>query len=175
MPTRSFHYLIIGVLIALCVCFSTAGFSRGSHSFGGGSSWGGGHSSTSAPSSGWGAGSSSGWGLGRRSSSSTPSAFSGNRSTTGSSSADAALYQKAQVNHTAFTDRASAVSDFKQHYSNQYTSNFSSEPAVRPSYIPQTYAVGGQNVNIMYNQGYGGYGYYSPLTHAWMMYDLWSD
>jgi len=79
------------------------------------------------------------------------------------------------MNNTAFTDRNAAVSNFRSRYGNQYTNHFTSEPSTRPSYIPQTYAVGGQNVTVIYNRSYGGYGYYHPLTHAWMMYDMFAD
>ena len=75
---------------------------------------------------------------------------------------------------TTFSDRSSAVSNFKTQYGSQYTNRFSSEPATRPSWVPNSYTVGGRNVTVIYNRSYGGYGYYGP-TGAWMMYDIFAD
>ncbi len=49
----------------------------------------------------------------------------------------------------------------------KFPTRFSSEPTVRPAYVPQTYrATNGQNVNITYNNG--GYGYMDPVSHIFM-------
>lgn len=191
MSRRFFHYLVLGVLFASLLC-PTFAFARGGggHSFGGGgrssfgggssrSSWGGRSSSSSSSRSGWGgSSSSSGWGSSRRSTPSSQPSFSGSRPSSPSntmSGADRALYQKAKTNGTAFNNRDTAVNSFRQQYGNQYTSRFSSEPSSRPSYIPQSYNVRGRNVTIIYNRGYGGYGYMDPWTHSWIMYDMWAD
>ena len=68
-----------------------------------------------------------------------------------------------------------AIADFKTKKAAEYTSKFPTEPKVRPSYIPNTYSVGGTNVNVVYNSGFGGYGYYHPISHAWIAYDMMSD
>ncbi len=164
------------------------GGGRGGGGFGGGgrSSWGGGGSSswggsrsTSGGSSGrstWGGGST--WGSGRSTSPSSPS-FGGGRSSAttarSSSATDRALYNQARTQGTAFSNRDSAASDFKSRYGSQYTSRFSREPSARPTYIPQSTMVGGRSVTVIYNGGFGGYGYYHPLTHAWIMYDMMAD
>ncbi len=169
--------------------WARGGFGGGGRSsFGGGgrSSWGGGSRSYSAPapaprSSGWGGSRSSGasgWGSSTPTrSSSTPRAGWGSSSTTQPrlSTADRNLYQRAKTNGTSFSNRTDAVSNFKSRYAGQYPTSFAREPSSRPSYIPQTTMVGGRNVTIIYNSGYGGYGYMNPLTNAWIMYDLWSD
>ncbi len=192
MATRLWSYLLIIFVLASCVCLSTPGFARGgggggggghsfgggggfgggSRSFGGGSSWGGGRTSTPSTSSGWGSSSrssspsstgggfgSSGYGSSSRSSASRPQ-----------SAADRALYQRAQSQGTAFNNFSSAKSSFQSRYGSQYTSRFATQPSVRPAYIPQTY----NHYTIVYNSGYGGYGYWGP-GHTWMMYDMFAD
>ncbi|HEY3376932.1 MAG TPA: hypothetical protein VGL77_05495 [Armatimonadota bacterium] len=161
--------LAIGLALPMASDARGGGGRSGGGSFGGGrSSWGGSSRSYSNPSSsprtGWGSGSSSSWGSGSRSS-----------NTRGASAADRTLYNRAKTQGTAFNSRTAAVSDFRAKYGSQYTSRYSREPARRPDYIPQTTQAGGQNVPVIYNQSYGGYGFMSPLTHAWIMYDIWQN
>jgi len=162
---------------------SSGGSSWGGSSSPNTSSWGGGTSNSSRPSttggSTFGGGnSSSGWGSGTKPSTGSAPSLNSGRSTTPSgnmSAADRNLYQAAKMRGTTFSDRSSAVSSFKSQYGTQYTNRFSSEPASRPSWVPNSYAVGGRNVTVIYNRGYGGYGYYHPITGAWMMYDMFAD
>lgn len=80
-----------------------------------------------------------------------------------------------------FSSKQAAVSDFKAKYAGEtkaggkFSSQYKSEPAKRPDHIPATTSVGGQNVNVQYNGGMGGYGYYHPSLGTWMMYDALSD
>ncbi len=62
---------------------------------------------------------------------------------------------------------------FQQQYAPKYTSTFSSEPASRPSYIPQSTVVNGNTYNIYYDQSHGGYGYWS--NGAWTAYSVMRD
>lgn len=71
--------------------------------------------------------------------------------------------------------REEAVKEFKKTHASTYTSKYKTEPKIRPKHIPNTTNVGGSNVNINYNSGYGGYGYTHPITGAWIMYDMMSD
>lgn len=187
MLRRSFvvYMLILTVVVALVAVapalgrgggggggggHSSGGFSGGSHSSGGFSGSSGGFSGSSSRSSGGFSpgGSTSGTGGFSRPSSSTtgsPPRIGG---------ASQALYDKAKVNGTAFTSRNDAVSSFRGKYGSQYTNKFASEPSARPDYIPGSTSVGGRNYTIIYNHGYGGYGYYGP-SGAWMMYDVMAD
>lgn len=131
--------------------------------------------------------SSSGWGSSSKPSSSKPSSggFSSSSSSSSKSSVvsppikksevDNAAYKAAKTSGKAFTDQKSASSDFKNKYASKYTNKFDKEPATRPSYIPQSTNVGGQNVNITYNSTHGGYGYMHPTLGTWIMYDMMSD
>lgn len=60
------------------------------------------------------------------------------------------------------------------------TQGFTTEPSVRPGYIPQTTYVGGRSVNIVFVPGFG-YGYYDPygmympyVYHPPLYYNPWS-
>lgn len=60
----------------------------------------------------------------------------------------------------------------------KYTSQYKTEPAKRPSHIPETYSKDGKTYNVTYNQNQGGYGYWSgggPGLGTFMMYDMMSD
>jgi len=63
------------------------------------------------------------------------------------------------------------VAAFKQQNAVKYTAKFSSEPSVRPTYIPSSARVGNTTYNISYNRQYGGYGYYDNTLGRWMLYD----
>ena len=84
-------------------------------------------------------------------------------------------YEAAKQNGTAFKSKAEATASFKQANATKYTSKYTTEPSTRPTYIPQTTAVGGTNVNISYNAGMGGYGYMHPSLGTFMLYDALSD
>jgi hypothetical protein len=120
----------------------------------------------------------SGWGGATRPSLGAPAAssrlggISGDR---GSASARRGLYDSAKRNGTLFSSRTEAAQSFRGRYAKDYGSSFASEPSARPSYIPGSTLVGGRNVNIVYNQGLGGYGYIHPLLGTWMLYDALSD
>ena len=178
--------VLAAVLLIPGLCFARGGGGGGgghsSGGFGGGrSSWGGGSSGSSSPSSssgshGWSGGSgSSSWGSGARSSSgSTPSFGGGRSSSTGrGTAADRQLYSTAKAQGTAFNDRTSAVNSFRSQYGGQYSSRFASEPSTRPSYIPTTTTYHSTTVSVVYNRGYGGYGYF--YGGNWIMYDLMAD
>lgn len=81
-------------------------------------------------------------------------------------------YEAAKKNGTAFSSKSQAISSFKSDpkMQTQYTSKYSTQPATRPTHIPQTYSSGGQTYNINYNSQYGGYGYMGPS--GWIAYDF---
>lgn len=120
-------------------------------------------------SSGWGTSSSSTWGNSQKLTDS-----SGSTSYKAPSKGDIALERKAIQSGTAYKTKDAAMSDFKTKYADKYPTKFNSEPSVRPDYIPRTYSNGGSTYNIVYNSGFGGYGYYNALG-AWIAYDIMSD
>jgi len=83
--------------------------------------------------------------------------------------------ETAKKNGTAFKSKTAAQDAFKTKYASQYKSKYATKPATRPSHIPQTTKVGNTNVNVVYNQQYGGYGYMHPTLGTWMMYDVMTD
>lgn len=172
--------------------------SRGGSSFSSGSrSSGSGFSSSKSSGSSWGSSSKSSSGFSSKPSSSSSSSksnwgtsnssssFSSKSSTTStarpSSSttsqsathADTRTYEIAKSSGKAFTTKSEALEHFKKTEASKYTTTFKTEPKTRPTYIPKTYSVGGQNVNIVYHNG--GYGYYHPVTHTWMAYNVMHD
>jgi hypothetical protein len=69
------------------------------------------------------------------------------------------------------------VSRFKQENAQKYVNHFPTEPPVKPAYIPPVYVdnTTSRSYNIIYDHGYGGYGYrntygifmpYDPLEHV---------
>lgn len=48
-----------------------------------------------------------------------------------------------------------------------------SEPAARPSHIPQTTVVNSHTYTVVYDRRYGGYGYYNG--DRWYAYDAFTD
>jgi hypothetical protein len=103
---------------------------------------------------------------------STRRSISGSRS---SVSSQRGLYDSAKKNGTLFSSKAEASQAFRSKYAKDYGSTFASEPSARPSYIPGSTSVGGQNVNIVYNQGLGGYGYLHPTLGTWILFDALAD
>jgi hypothetical protein len=85
------------------------------------------------------------------------------------------LYESARRGNTLFSSKTEAAQSFKSRYAKDYASTFASEPAARPSYIPASTNIGGRSVNIVYNQGLGGYGYFHPGLGTWMLFDALSD
>lgn len=171
---------------------------RSSSSSSGRSSSSGFSSSRSSGSSSWGSGSKSSSGFSSSKSSSSPSSSKSNWGTSNSSSsfsskssttstarpsssttsqsathADTRTYEIAKSSGKAFTTKSEALEHFKKTEASKYTTTFKTEPKTRPTYIPKTYSVGGQNVNIVYHNG--GYGYYHPVTHTWMEYSVMHD
>ncbi|HET7838761.1 MAG TPA: hypothetical protein VFL04_03295 [Rectinemataceae bacterium] len=95
--------------------------------------------------------------------------------TRSSVSAQRSLYDSARSGGTLFSSKAQAAQAFRTSYGSRYGSSFATEPQTRPDYIPSRTYVGGQAVNIVYNQGLGGYGYYNPMLGSWMLYDALAD
>jgi hypothetical protein len=125
----------------------------------------------------------SGWGSATRPSlkaspfSASPSTprFGGLSGSRSSVSQQRGLYESARRSGTLFSSKAEAAQSFRSSYAKDYASTFASEPASRPSYIPSSTMVGGRSVNIVYNRGLGGYGYYNPGLGTWMLFDALSD
>lgn len=165
---------------------SSRSFSTPSRPSSSSSSWGSKPSSSSSSSS-WGSKPStapnkpaSSWGSSGSSSSNNSAKWGGssnyNSNTTAkpASKVEAKRYETAAKSGKAFTTRESAVNDFKSKYGSQYTSRFSSEPSRRPDYIPNSY----QGHTVIYNQGMGGYGYWSGGgigLGTFLLYDALSD
>lgn len=89
------------------------------------------------------------------------------------SAADQALYNKAKIQGTTYSDQKTATSDFKKKYSEQYSNTFGSEPSARPDYIPKTTTVSGQQREVVYIPSIRGYGYYDNGTPR--AYDVMMD
>lgn len=85
------------------------------------------------------------------------------------------VYDTARRSGTLYSTKAEAQAAFSSRYASQYGSTFQSEPASRPTWIPQSTLVGGQSVNVIYNPGLGGYGYLHPTLGTWMLYNAMSD
>ena len=123
----------------------------------------------------------SGWGSATRPSlKAAPSAssvprFGGIGGTRSSVSAQRGLYDSARMSGTLFSSKAEAAQSFKSRYAKDYSSSFASEPVSRPTYIPSSTIVGGRSVNIVYDRGLGGYGYYNPGLGTWLLYDALAD
>lgn len=91
------------------------------------------------------------------------------------SQTDMRVYEKAKSNGKAFTNKESAVNDFKTKNAGKLTGKYDKEPAKRPDHIPQTTkGADGNTYNITYNQAGGGYGYTNSLG-AFILYDAISD
>ncbi len=95
--------------------------------------------------------------------------------TRSSVAAQRSLYDSARSSGTLFPGKAQAAQAFRSSYGTQYRSTFPSEPQVRPDWIPGSTYVGERPVNIVYNQGLGGYGYMNPMLGTWMLYDAMAD
>lgn len=92
--------------------------------------------------------------------------------------ADQAAYQKAKSSGKSFTDKKSAMKDFKSKNATKYTSKYATKPTTRPAHVPSTYSYNGVNVNVNYHSSLGGYGYYSgggPGLGTLIMYDMMLD
>lgn len=90
------------------------------------------------------------------------------------SKVDKAFAEKAKMKGTSFKNRNDAVKDFRAKNEAKFVNKFDREPAIRPSYIPQTTTVGGSSYTVIYNPGFGGYGYYGP-GGSWIAYNMWAD
>ncbi len=82
-------------------------------------------------------------------------------------------YNRARQQGTTFQSRSQAESAFRQRNASQYPSKYASQPSTRPSHIPQTTRVNGQTVNVNYNAGLGGYGYF--MGGRWLLYSAMAD
>jgi hypothetical protein len=121
---------------------------------------------------------SGGWGSATRpvfKSSPPTSRLGGISGSRASVSSQRGLFDSARRNGTLFSSKTEAAQSFKSRYAKDYASTFASEPASRPAYIPSSTMVGGRSVNIVYNQGLGGYGYFHPGLGTWMLFDALSD
>jgi hypothetical protein len=124
-----------------------------------------------------------GWGSATRPSLASPSlsgqGFSSSRRSISGSRASVSsqrgLYDSAKKSGTLFSSKAEASQAFRSRYAKDYASTFAAEPQVRPSYIPSSTLIGGRNVNVVYNSGLGGYGYYHPSLGRWILYDALAD
>jgi hypothetical protein len=85
------------------------------------------------------------------------------------SKTDMAAHKKAKEKGTAFKSKKAAMTDYKAKNKGKFPAKYDKKPATRPSHIPQTTMVGGRNTTVVFNQGYGGYGY--MMAGAWVMYD----
>jgi hypothetical protein len=104
--------------------------------------------------------------------------LSGSRASTASarsntSGVSQSRYNTARANGTTYQNRSQATSAFRTRNSSQYPSKFSSQPTARPSHIPQSTRVNGQNYNVSYNRGLGGYGY--SVGGRWILYSAMAD
>ena len=75
---------------------------------------------------------------------------------------------------TPFKPKEQYVSEFKAQNANKYPTTFTTPPAQRPAYIPQTTVVNNVHYPITYNQSAGGYGFVNALG-TFMLYDAISD
>ena len=157
--------LVVGLLLAFSLVVPTEAFSRGFR--GGGGFRSGGFSRSSSFTS------SSSVKRGSR-----PGLFGGSRKTAGTrrpgSATDRAAYQKAKAAGTTYRTRADSQKAFMSKHGNQYGSKYQTQPAQRPSHIPQTTRVNGQTIPVTYGARYGGYGYQMPGS-GWMMYSVARD
>lgn len=83
---------------------------------------------------------------------------------------DAKLAKNTSVGGKTFATKSDAESAYRTKLASQNTYTSSREPSTRPNYVPNNVNVGGRNVNVVYHQygsGYG-YGYYDPMTHAFV-------
>jgi hypothetical protein len=110
------------------------------------------------------------------SSSSFGSWFGGKKSspaTNNASNTDKALSAKTAANSNT-KSRETLVNEFKAQNAAKYTNTFKSEPASRPSYIPQSKQFDGVERPITYNVNTGNYGYWNALG-TFMVYDALTD
>ena len=87
------------------------------------------------------------------------------------SSADRALYNKAKTSNTVFNSKTDALKTFKNKHGSQYPTKFSSQPGIRPDYIPPNITLKGNRHKIFYRNG--GYGYF--IGSAWFLYSPFDD
>jgi hypothetical protein len=80
----------------------------------------------------------------------------------------------AQKNNDAakkYGSKQAATQAYSQKLASQNKYSSPTPPSQRPTYVPSTTNVGGKPVNVTYNRypggGYG-YGYYDPMTHAFI-------
>lgn len=92
--------------------------------------------------------------------------------------ADKKLHDRAKAQGTQFKDRKSATTAFAAKKGPELKKanpvTFASQPATRPSYVPQNTTVGGNTYNVSYNQSRGGYGYMDALG-MFVMYDIMTN
>lgn len=72
-----------------------------------------------------------------------------------------------------FSSRDAAVDKYRAANSTKFNTKFESEPTTRPSYVPQSTKVNGNDYPVTYNQQYGGYGYNGPS--GWNSYNPLMD
>ena len=84
-------------------------------------------------------------------------------------------YDSAKATGKAFPSKDAAIEDWKKKNTGKYESKFTTEPSVKPSYIPNTYTgSNGYSAPISYNQQYGGYGYMDALG-TFILWDALTD
>ncbi len=87
------------------------------------------------------------------------------------SSSDRALYNKAKTSNTVFNSKTDALKTFKAKHGSKYPTKFSSQPAIRPDYIPPNITLKGNRHKVFYRNG--GYGYF--IGSAWFLYSPLND
>ena len=171
---------LLSLIVISLLCFNIQLDAKG----GGGSSSGGGGGSRSSSS--FGSSSKSYSAPSSVSKPSTPSSSTASKpstaqtqtSTRQTSNVERSKYEAASKSGTAFKTREAAVADFKTKNATKYTSTYISEPATRPSHIPTSYSSGGRSYTVIYNQSYGGYGYWNgggPGLGTFLLYNMMAD
>ena len=140
-------------------------------------SWGDSKPSTSKPST----SDSKGWG----NTSSQPKSITPKTTKTPTTPADKARqtqfiesktkYDSAQKSGKVFQSRDQAVNKWKTENAGKFENKFTTPPAKKPDYIPNTYSSPtGYSAPISYNQQYGGYGYMDALG-TFILWDAMTD
>lgn len=86
---------------------------------------------------------------------------------------DDAVLNRARTQGTVFQSRSDAQRAFERDNASRFPTTFSREPSSRPSYIPQTTTVDGQNYEVRYNPQYGSYGF--MRDGSWVTYNALRD
>lgn len=84
-------------------------------------------------------------------------------------------YDSAQKSGKVFQSRDQAVNKWKTENAGKFENKFTTPPAKKPDYIPNTYSSPtGYSAPVSYNQQYGGYGYMDALG-TFILWDAMTD